>query len=124
MNIELQAVPAARRQFAEGEDEVRFQRQGVVVLGVVEVHVHGVHELPVRGGNPYDLPAQAPDQGEIFRLRVADDDVVLRHKEHVEDSHFAEKLLPLSGVPRIRPLGVLSCLRSARIMLPKVVLGP
>ena len=39
-------------------------------------------------------------------------------------SLFAEKLLPLPGVPRIRPLGVFNCFRSARIMLPDVALRP
>ena len=28
------------------------------------------------------------DQGEVFRLRVADDDIVRRHQEHVEDFPF------------------------------------
>ena len=37
---------------------------------------------------------------------------------------FAEKLLPLPGVPKIMPLGVFSFLRSARIMLPEVALSP
>ena len=37
---------------------------------------------------------------------------------------FAEKLLPLPGVPKIMPLGVFSFLRSARIMLLEVALSP
>ena len=39
-------------------------------------------------------------------------------------SRFAEKLLPLPGVPRIRPLGVFSCFLSARIILPEVAFRP
>ena len=39
-------------------------------------------------------------------------------------SRFAEKLLPEPGVPRIRPFGFLSCLRSTMIMLLESAFSP
>ena len=39
-------------------------------------------------------------------------------------SRLAEKDLPLPVVPKIKPLGVLFCFRSARIMLPELALIP
>ena len=41
----LQTVPAACRQFAERQDKVRFQRQRVIILAVIEVDIHRVHIL-------------------------------------------------------------------------------
>ena len=41
----VQTVPATCRQFAERQDKVRFQRQRVIILAVIEVDIHRVHIL-------------------------------------------------------------------------------
>ena len=86
----LQPGLAAHNQLHEGEDEVAFQRQGVIILRVVEGYVHGVDVLVGGGGNVDHLPAQPPDQGRIFVLRVDDGNIVRGNKESVGD-------LPLGG---------------------------
>ena len=86
----LQPGLAAHNQLHEGEDEVAFQRQGVIILRVVEGNVHGVDVLVGGGGNVDHLPAQPPDQGRIFVLRVDDGNIVRGNKESVGD-------LPLGG---------------------------
>ena len=58
----LEAVLAAHHDIAEGEQEVHLEGQGVVVVRVVEVDVHGVDILGASGGDFYHLPAQALDQ--------------------------------------------------------------
>ena len=47
---------------------------------------------------------------------------VFRNTPRIE--RFAEKLFPLTGVPKIMPFGVFSLLRSARIILPETALTP
>ena len=59
----LQPGLAAHDQLHEGEDEVAFQCQGVIVLRIVEGNVHGVDVLVGGGGNVDHLPAQPLDQG-------------------------------------------------------------
>ena len=38
----LQTLAPADNQLAQGQDEVRFQAEGIVLIGIVEVDVHGV----------------------------------------------------------------------------------
>ena len=86
----LEAVLAPYHDVAEGQEEVHFQRKRRFVVGVVQVEVHGIHILPAGGRDFDDLTAQPLDQGIILRLRVCNQNVIVRDKEHVE--HF-----PLRG---------------------------
>ncbi len=86
----LQPGLAAHNQLHEGEDEVAFQRQGVIILRVVEGYVHGVDVLVGGGGNVDHLPAQPPDQGRILVLRVYNGNIILGNQESIGD-------LPLGG---------------------------
>ena len=75
----------AHHQLAEGQDEVRLQCQRVVLVGVVLVDVHGVHVLGTGGADADHLALQPLHQRRVFCLRVADDDVIVRHQEGVGD---------------------------------------
>ena len=86
----LQAVLAAHHDIAEGEQEVHFQRERAFIIAVIQVEVHRIDVLFAGGGNLNDLSLQPLDQGEILRLRVADDDIIVRDQEHVQN-------LPLGG---------------------------
>ena len=79
----LKAFPASHDQFAQGEDEIAFQGQGILVFAVVQVQVHRVYIIPGVCGYLYDLSSKMLREGSVFRLGVAYDDVVVRHKEHV-----------------------------------------
>ena len=81
----LQSRLAAHDQLHEGEDEVAFQRQGVIILGVVEGNVHRVDVLVGGGGNVDHLPAQPLDQGRILVLRVYNGNIILGNQESVGD---------------------------------------
>ena len=81
----LQAVLPADDQFAQGQNKIRFQRKRVVVLAVIEVQVHRVDEVAGGRGDMDDLPVQTLDQRAVFRFGIADDDVVVRHEEHIAD---------------------------------------
>ena len=59
----LQTRLTAHDQLLEGEDEVAFQCQRVIILGVVEGQVHGIDVLVGGGGNVDHLTAQPPHQG-------------------------------------------------------------
>ena len=51
------------------------------------------------------MPAQAVDQGEILRLRVADNDIVLCHQEHVEDFPLCGKALAAARCAKDQAVG-------------------
>ena len=93
----LEALLRPDDDVAEGEDEVHLERQGVVVIGVVQVQVHRVHIL-LRGRRDLDdLPVQALDEGPILRLGVADDDVVICEQIDAEHLTFGGEALARAG---------------------------
>ena len=57
----LQAVLAAHNQFAEGQDKVSLERQGVVLFAVGIVDVHGIDILRAGRADFNDLPFHAVD---------------------------------------------------------------
>ena len=87
----IQTAASAGRQLAEGQDEVGFQRQWVIILGIVEVQIHGIDKLTAGGGNLDHLPAQTMDQRKVLRLRVTDKDIVLGHQEYIENLPFGRE---------------------------------
>ena len=93
----LEALLAAYHQLVQGEDEVGFQGHGVVLLGVVQVDVHRVDILAAGRADPDDLPAEPLHQRRVLRLRVADDDIIVRHKEGVGDLPLGGEGLAASG---------------------------
>ena len=60
----LQPRLAAHNELAEGQHKVRFQRQRVFFLGVVEVDVQGVHIVGAGRGQPDHLPPSRFTKGE------------------------------------------------------------
>ena len=93
----LQTVPAACRQFTERQDKVRFQRQRVIILAVIEVDIHRVYILRAGWRDFDDLAFQPVHQRKIFRLRVADQDIVLCIQEHTHDGTLCRKTLAAAG---------------------------
>ena len=93
----LEALLRPDDDVAEREYEVHLERQGVVVIGVVQVQVHRVHIL-LRGRRDLDdLPVQALDEGPILRLGVADDDVVICEQIDAEHLTFGGEALARAG---------------------------
>ena len=103
----LEALLAAHHQLAQGEDEVGFQRDGVVLLGVVQVDVHRVDILAAGRADPDDLPAEPLHQRRVLRLRVADDDIIVRHQKGVGDLPLGGEGLAGTGRAEDQPVGVL-----------------
>ena len=76
-------VFAADDQFAQGQNEVGFQRQRIIVVAVIEVQVHGI-DVMGRSGRDFDnLSTQPFHQWCVFSFGIADDDVILRNQESV-----------------------------------------
>ena len=86
----LEAVLAAHHNVAEGQQEVHLQGKRRFIIRIVQIEVHGINVLLAGGRDFNDLTAQPLDQGIILRLRVCNQNVIVRDKEHVE--HF-----PLGG---------------------------
>ena len=99
---------------AETETIVRYPAYEKRVYTVDEVQ----DILGVSKTSAYNLVKS----GAFHCVKVGGQYRVFRNTPTME--RFAEKLLPLPGVPKIMPLGVFSFLRSARIMLPEVALSP
>ena len=84
----LQALLAAYHQFTQGQDEVRFQGNGIILLTVIEVDVHGIDILAAGRTDFNNLPLQPLHQRRILRLRVADDNIIVGHEESVRNLSF------------------------------------
>ena len=102
----LKPLLAAHHQLTEGEDEVRFQGDGVILLGVVQVDVHGVDILRTGRADLDDLPIEPLDEGGVLRLRVADDHIIIRHQKGVGDLPLGGKGLARTGRTQNQPVGV------------------
>ena len=64
--------------FTEGEQKFGFQHHGVLSIPIALLHIHGVDMVGRCGGDVDDLAAQSFDEGAVLRLRIDDDDIVLR----------------------------------------------
>ena len=73
----LEALSAADDELAQGENEVGFQGQRALILGVVQIDVHGINVVTTGGRDLDDLALQTLHQRVILALRIADGDVVL-----------------------------------------------
>ena len=82
----LQAFLSADDQLTQGQDEIRLQGNRVIFLRVVRIDVHGVDVLRAGRADLDDLPFKPLYQSCIFCLRIADDDIVIRHQEGI--GHF------------------------------------
>ena len=101
----LQTVPASGCQLAEGQDKVRFQGQGVIILAVIQVDIHRIHTLITGGRDLNDLTAKPAYQRPILSLRVADNDIVHGSQEHAADAHFGTKGLTAAGSAEDQTVG-------------------
>ena len=85
----LQPRLAPHDELAEGKHKVAFQRQGVLLVRVVEVDVQGVQIVGAGRGQLDDLSAQPAHQGRILVLRIADDNIVLGGQDDEGDLPLA-----------------------------------
>ena len=120
----LKSLFAAHNQFAQGQNEIGFQGNGIVLLGVIVVDVHGVDILGGGWAAFDDLTFQPCHQRGIFGFGVADNDVVTGGEEGIGDLTLCGEGLAGTGVPRIRPLGFLSFFRSTIIRLLESAFRP
>ena len=101
----LQPRLAPHDELAEGKHKVAFQRQGVLLLRVVEVDVQGVEVVSAGRGQLDDLTAQPAHQGRILVLRVADDDIVLSGQDDEGDLPLAAHGLAAARRTEHQPVG-------------------
>ena len=99
-------VAAAHDQFAKGQDEIGFKAQGVVIIRVVEVDVHGIDVIMAGRGDVDDLPAQGVDQGIVFSFGITDDHVVFGDKEDIADLAFCGEGFTGAGRAEDQAVGV------------------
>ena len=78
-------IPIAHDQLTQREDKVRFQRQGVIIIRVVHVNIHGIDIIRAGGSNTDHLTVQSLDQGEILALRVTDENIIRGEQKCVGD---------------------------------------
>ena len=62
----LKSLFAAHNQFAQGQNEIGFQGNGIVLLGVIAVDVHGVDILGAGGTDVNNLPMQTLHQRSVI----------------------------------------------------------
>ena len=79
----LQAFLSADNEFTERQYEVRFQRDRVILLRVVQVDVHRVDVLGAGRADMNDLAVEALHESRVLSLRIADDHIVIRHQEGI-----------------------------------------
>ena len=100
---------APNDKVAQGKYKITFQRHRVFIIRIVQVDVHWVDIVGGIGGNVNHLPlcAEALHQGAVLILRICNDDVVLRQKEHVDDLTLGREGLAAARRPQEKPVGVL-----------------
>jgi len=81
----LKPVLTTHNQLAQRKNEVGFEGKRVFIVRIVQVQVHGVDIVGGGGRNADDLSVQAFHQRPVFRLGVADDDIVVGNEKHVGD---------------------------------------
>ena len=102
--------------YTEGKDKVAFQCKGVVVLTVIEVYIHrvyilglAVHAFPSRGES-HHLSVKSLHKGEVFRFRVADDNVIVGNEERICHFPFCRKGFLASRRSQDKPFRVFKLL--------------
>ena len=81
----LQAFFASHDQFAERQDEIRFQCKRVVFFRVVAVDVHRIDMMRARRTDLDNLPFEPVYQRRILSFRIADDNVIIRYQKCIGD---------------------------------------
>ena len=79
----LKSLFAAHNQFAQGQNEIGFQGNGIVLLGVIVVDVHGVDILGGGWADFDDLTFQPVHQRGVFAFGVVDDNIIVRHQKRI-----------------------------------------
>ena len=106
----LQAIFTAHNQLTEGQDEVGFQSHRVIILGVVQVDVHGVDIVGTGRTDLHDLTVELVNQSRIFCFRVADDNVIIGNEERIGDLTLCGEGLTGTGSTEDKSVGVLQFL--------------
>ena len=101
----LQPRLATHDELAEGQHEVTFQRQGVLLIRIIQVDVQRVHIVGAGRGQPDHLPAQPLHQGRILVLRVADDDVIFGGQDDEGDLPLTAHGLAAARCAKHQPVG-------------------
>ena len=106
----LKSLFAAHNQFAQGQNEIGFQGNGIVLLGVIAVDVHGVDILGGGWADFDDLTLQPRHQCRIFGFGITDDDVVTGGEEGIGDLTLCGEGLAGTGGTQNQTVGVLELL--------------
>ena len=93
----LQAFLSADHQLAEGQDEVGFQGQRVILIRVVLVDIHRIHVLGGSRADVDDLALQLLHQGGVLCFRITDDHIIIRHQESIGDLTLGTERLTGTG---------------------------
>ena len=106
----LKSLFSSHNQFAQGQNEIGFQGNGIVLLGVIAVDVHGVDILGGGWADLDDLTFQPRHQRRIFGFGVADNDVVTGGEEGIRNLTLCRKGLAGTGGAQNQTVGVLELL--------------
>ena len=79
----LQALLAADDKLTQREDKVRFQRQRIFVVRIVEVQIHGIDIVRRGRRNADNLSVQTLHQGTVLGFGVADDNIIIGYEKHI-----------------------------------------
>ena len=112
----LQAVSASGDQLKEGQHELTLHRQRIaVVIAHVQIQRIDIAGLPVVADagrrDLHDLAVQMRDEGRVFALRVADQNVIVRAgKKHVCDLPLGREGFAAAGNAEDQTVGVFELL--------------
>ena len=106
----LQTFLAAHHQLAQGEDEVGLQGDGVILLRIVGVDIHGVDILGAGRADLNNLAVEPANQGRVLCLGIADDDVIICNQEGVGNLTLGAEGFAGTGGAQNQAIGVLELL--------------
>ena len=106
----IQAFLPTDDQLAQRQNKIRLQGDRVVIIRIIHVDIHRIDVLVARRRDLDDLSIKPPDQCRILRLRIRDDDIVIRHEEGIRDLPLCGKRFAGSRCPEDQPIRVFELL--------------
>ena len=102
----LQSFFSAHDQLTQGQDEICFQGNRIILFRIVRIDVHRVDILRAGRADFNDLPLKFLHQCRVLGFRIAHNYIVIRHQERIGDFSLGREGFTGTGSTQNQPVGV------------------
>ena len=103
----LQAFFSAHDQLTQGQDEICFQGNRIILFRIIRIDVHRVDILCAGRADLNDLPLKFLHQCCVLSFGIAHDYIVIRHQERIGDFSLGREGFTGTGGTQNQPVGIL-----------------